>query len=187
MPRAAFESVWQGASPLHRWNREMTPSVVEHVSRIEIPTLTTTQELLLRSVSCDVFRCQRKTSRNCDGFSARNVRATCGWCARLRSRSSQSTMRCMSDLSHDVLVCQIPDSPTHRTRLRNQEFFASSASASASRRSVHFTSRHTICPSAVQVLTSGLLACLVLDQQTTETTFVSFPADRAFGALTRAQ
>ena len=31
----------------------MTPSVVEHASRTEFPTLTTTQELLLRSVSCD--------------------------------------------------------------------------------------------------------------------------------------
>ena len=50
---------------------------------------------------------------------------------------------------------------------------------------LHRKSRHTICPQRSPDHTSGLLACLVLDQQTKETTFVSYPADRAFGALTR--
>ena len=79
---AAQVAAYNSASPLEK---EMTPCFLELVSSTDFPSLITTQELLMRSVSFAAQSLPANTSRYSSSALAGNDHARCGLCTRYRT------------------------------------------------------------------------------------------------------
>ena len=158
---------------------EMKPSVVEIVSSTDCPSLITTQELLLRSVSFAALSLSAYTPAQfplgitmLDAVCAQKYRTTRGARASVPHVAREiSLMKFLTEYSTSGLsVARYPN-----TRLRNQDFRSSL---------FHSKARDTFRPRTVQVTHVDSLFGLSRTSRPREITFVFHPEYRAFSAWT---